>query len=643
MDLLNDLNEKQREAVLQVDGPVLILAGAGSGKTKCLTHRIAYLIQEKRVYASQILAITFTNKAAGEMKNRMGRLLGQNDGSGGQENDRSLHYGRDDTIRDGNKILLPWMGTFHSICVKILRREAEHVGYGSSFTIYDGQDSLAQVKDVMKRLNIDVKQYSPQAVLSFISGAKNELMSPDEYERFANGHFQEIVVRVYREYQAALRRSQAMDFDDLIMQTVILFQKNDAVLEKYQNLFKYILVDEYQDTNEAQYKLTKMLASKHHNICVVGDDFQSIYSWRGANFKNILNFEKDYPDAKVFKLEQNYRSTQIILEAAQKIIEKNKNRTDKVLWTENATGVPIVVYQGRTGDEESEFIIQEIVGLRHAGMNLNDFAILYRTNAQSRQFEETLLRFRVPYKIIGAMRFYDRKEVKDVIAYLRVIANPLDEVSVRRIINVPTRGIGPKAVSSIKYQVSREEMKDMLPKVRVFFEMMEDLRGEFLKMSVDKLIKKVADATGYKKYILDGTIEGQARWENIEELMNVGSQFASLEEFLEQAALVSDMDSYDGDMDTVTLMTLHCAKGLEFPTVFMAGMEEGIFPHSRSLMDIQELEEERRLCYVGITRAEKRLYMTFAKSRIVYGGVQSNLRSRFIDDIPKHLVERLDA
>lgn len=623
MDLLNDLNQKQKDAVLQTEGPVLILAGAGSGKTKCLTHRIAYLIQEKKVLPQQILAITFTNKAAGEMKARMTGLLGS----------EILRFTQNDRNRALN--ILPWMGTFHSICVKILRREADHVGYSTSFSIYDSQDSLALAKNVMKNLGIDVKQYSPQAVLSFISGAKNELMGPEEYARYANGHFQEIVVKVFREYQAALRKAQAMDFDDLIMQTVLLFQNLPPVLEKYQSLFKYILVDEYQDTNEAQYKLTRMLADKNYNICVVGDDYQAIYGWRGANFKNILNFEKDYPDAKVFKLEQNYRSTKTILEAAQVIIEKNKNRTNKELWTENALGVPIVIFQGRTGEDEGEFIVSELLALRNAGMNLNDFAILYRTNAQSRQFEETLLRFRVPYKIIGALRFYERKEIKDVLAYLKVLQNEADEVSLRRIINVPPRGIGPKTFEA-------NFGKEPTGKVKIFWEMMEELRMDYKDLSVDKLIRKVLDKTGYKAFVLDGTIEGEARWENLEELMNVASQFNSLEEFLEQAALVSDVDSYDEENDSVTLMTLHCAKGLEFPTVFMAGMEEGIFPHSRSLMDSQELEEERRLCYVGITRAEKRLYMTYALSRIVFGSVQSNMRSRFIDDIPKHLVERLD-
>lgn len=626
MDLLKDLNQKQREAVLQIEGPVLILAGAGSGKTKCLTHRIAYLIREKRVSPFNILAITFTNKAAGEMKNRMARLLLGDEVDGSRNN-----FG----MTEDEKPILPWMGTFHSICVKILRREAQHVGYSSSFTIYDAQDSLAQVKDVMRRLSIDTKQYSPQAVLSFISGAKNELMDAQQYARYANGHFQEMVVRVFREYQVALRRAQAMDFDDLIMQTVLLFQNNSEVLAKYQMLFKYILIDEYQDTNEAQYKLTRMLADKHYNICAVGDDYQAIYGWRGANFKNILNFEKDYPDAKVFKLEQNYRSTKTILEAAQNIIKKNKNRTEKELWTENVLGVPIVICQGRTGDEEGEFIVQEILGLRHAGMNLNDFVILYRTNAQSRAFEETLLRFRVPYKIVGALRFYERREVKDVLAYLRVIANPNDEVSVRRIINVPARGIGPKT-----YEASIG--KEPTGKVKVFWDLIEELTEARAGLSVDKLIRKVTEKSGYKKFILDGTVEGEARWENIEELMNVGSQFGSLEEFLEQAALVSDVDSYDQDAEAVTLMTLHCAKGLEFPTVFMAGMEEGIFPHSRSLMDVEELEEERRLCYVGITRAKKRLYMTHALSRIVYGGVQANMKSRFLDDVPAHLVERIE-
>ncbi|MDO8513709.1 MAG: UvrD-helicase domain-containing protein [bacterium] len=623
-DLLNELNTKQREAVIAGDGPILILAGAGSGKTRCLAHRMAYLIQMKKVSPYHILAITFTNKAARELIDRVNRLLAISRPGTGQSGISKL----------------PWMGTFHSICVKILRREAKYIGFSSNFSIYDSQDSLVLTKNVMKKLGIDIKQYSPQAVISFISGAKNELLGPGEYEKYANGHFQEIVTRVYKEYQSALRVSQAMDFDDLIMQTVLLLENNPEVLEKYQSLFKYILIDEYQDTNEAQYKLTKLLADKHYNICVVGDDYQAIYGWRGANFKNILNFEKDYPDAKVFKLEQNYRSTKNILEAAQMIIEKNRNRTVKDLWTDNVIGVPIVVFQGRSGEEESEFIISEMLALRQAGMNLNDFAILYRTNAQSRIFEESLLKLRVPYKVIGALRFYDRKEVKDILAYLRVIVNPLDEVSLRRIINVPSRGIGPKAQNSIRQLADKSQSEN--PKIQIFWKMIEGLREKSKGVKVGELIRLVLDMTGYKNFILDGTIEGQGRWENIEELMNVASLLDNLDEFLEQAALISDIDSYDESADAVTLMTMHSAKGLEFPTVFLAGMEEGIFPHSRSLMDEHELEEERRLCYVGITRAMKRLYLTYALTRIVYGGVQTNFRSRFIDDIPNHLIENLD-
>lgn len=622
MDLLKELNEMQKEAVLATEGPVLIMAGAGSGKTKCLTHRIAYLIKEKKVSPYDILAITFTNKAAGEMKERMAKLLN----------------------RGSSANIMPWMGTFHSVCVKILRRETHLLGYDSNFTIYDSDDSLTMVKEVMKKEGIDTKQFAPQSVRFFIGGAKNEMMRAADYERYANGYFQEIVAKVFKIYELELKKNQAMDFDDLIMNTVEVLDQFEEVLEKYQNIFRYILIDEYQDTNEAQYKLTKLLAAKNKNICAVGDDYQAIYGWRGANFKNLLNFEKDYPEARVFKLEQNYRSTKNIIEAAQKVIEKNRLRTDKVLWTENVEGAPITIYQGRTADDESEFIIREILGLQRSGLSLGDFVILYRTNAQSRGLEETLMRFGTPYRIVGALKFYDRKEIKDILAYLRILVNPADEVSLKRVINVPARGIGPKTVEQVLakgYHLS-DDLEGCPNKVKKFFEMMRKIRDEDINLTADKLMRKILEVSGYKAFILDGTPEGEARWENLEELMNVASLADSLEEFLEKTALISDVDNYEEGNEAITLMTVHCAKGLEFPVVFISGMEEGIFPHSRALMDSGELEEERRLCYVAITRAKERLYITHVLMRIVYGGIQSNSPSRFISDIPEYMVERLD-
>ncbi len=624
MNILNGLNEEQKNAVKITEGPLLIIAGAGSGKTKCLTHRIAYLILEKKVSPQEILAITFTNKAASEMKNRIAELFGyqQKEGKPG--------------------FLLPWMGTFHSICVKILRREAKQLGYSSSFVIYDEDDSIAVIKKVMKDMELDIKQYAPQAVKSFISGAKNELMNPDQYARYAQGHFQELVVKVYRQYQVALKEAHAFDFDDLIMETVTLFEKNASVLEKYQQFFKYILIDEYQDTNQAQYVLTKQLAAKKRNICAVGDDYQAIYGWRGANFRNLLNFEKDYPEAKVIKLERNYRSTKNILAAAQNVIEQNRHRTDKKLWTENNQGAPITLFQAKNGAEEAQFVVEEMISLKRAHLNWHNFVILYRTNAQSRAFEEMLLQFGMPYRLIGALRFYERKEIKDLLAYLRFINNQNDNVSLERIINVPPRGIGKKTQQAISGLGLSALVASDNPKIAKFMTMIEQLRDEKDQLTVEKLIERILSVCGYKDYIMDGTPEGEVRWENIEELMNYASQATSLDDFLAEVALVADVDNYDRDADAATLMTLHCAKGLEFPVVFMVGMEEGLFPHSRSLMDMEELEEERRLCYVGMTRAKERLYLTYALTRISYGGLQANIPSRFIDEIPKEFMEIIE-
>lgn len=622
--ILHNLNSAQKEAVVTTEGPVLILAGAGSGKTKALTHRIAYLIEEKGIHPENILAVTFTNKAAGEMKERIAKLLSLTFGSKSPSlNSQSSVF----------KTSLPWMGTFHSVCAKTLRQTIQNLGYTRSFTIYDEEESLTAIKHALDDLNLDKKQYNPKTIKAHLSGAKNELLSADQYAKYARGHFGEVVVRVYKQYQKNLQSANALDFDDLLFKTVELFGRFPAILTRFQNIFQYILIDEYQDTNHAQYRLVNLLAAKHQNICVVGDDFQSIYSFRGANFKNILDFEKDYPNAKIIKMEQNYRSTKNIIAAAQKVIERNTLRSQKKLWTANEEGVPTCVYEAGDGQDEVEFIRGEITALKNFH-SLNDFVILYRTNAQSRAVEEILLQHRLPYRLIGALRFYERKEVKDILAYLKLIANPGDKVSLKRVINVPPRGIGEKT----------QNAKVKSPKVIDFEKMMDNLRkiaaGE-AGLPPDLLIDEIAQTTGYKRFILDGTEEGEMRWENIEELKSVARESANLEEFLESVALVSDLDSLNTSSQAVTLMTLHNAKGLEFPVVFMIGMEEGLFPHSNCLLDPAELEEERRLCYVGMTRAQKRLYLTYAQSRVIYGAVAANAPSRFIDEIPEELVERI--
>ena len=617
MKILEGLNPKQVEAVTTTNGPVLILAGAGSGKTKALTHRVAYLIQSIKVSPYNILVVTFTNKASEEMIGRINKLLGQK---------RKI-------LNEKIPRLLPWAGTFHSICAKILRKEIEVLGFRRSFLIYDEEDSLSAIKHAMDSLEIDKKQYNPKAVKNFISGAKNELISASQYKKYAQGYFGEIVQKVYETYQKDLKTANALDFDDLLMKTVELFQKYPEVLRRWQTLFKYILVDEYQDTNHSQYMLIKLLAQKHKNLFVIGDDFQAIYGFRGANFRNILDFEKDYPKAKIIKMEQNYRSTKNILNAASKVIEKNILRSEKSLWTKNEDGLPATLFEAQNEIMEAEFIIDEIDALRHIG-NYNDFVILYRTNAQSRIFEEVLMQNKLPYRLIGALRFYERKEIKDILAYLKLIANMDDRVSLKRIINVPPRGIGAKSqIPNDKYQTN--------PKVQKFNEMIEDFRKVAKTSKLPELIDVVAQKTGYRDFILDGTEEGEMRWENIEELKSVAQKSASLEEFLENVALVADIDSYDRATDAITLMTLHNAKGLEFPVVFMVGMEEGLFPHARSLFEPSQLEEERRLCYVGMTRAEKRLYLTYASARMIYGTTQVNQPSRFLSDIPPELTERI--
>lgn len=641
----------------------MVLAGAGSGKTKALTHRIAYLIREKHVSPYSVLAVTFTNKAAAEMQSRVSSLLSGNKELGimnkGSENPNSYS----DIPNSADAFRLPWMGTFHSICVRILRREADFVGYSRSFTIYDSQDSLSVIKKIMKEQNVDPKHFNPNSVQYFISGAKNELIDSAGYKKYINSPFEAVTSKVYERYEKYLREANAMDFDDLIMQCVFLFQKNPAILEKYQNLFRYILVDEYQDTNQAQYLWAKLLAEKHKNIMVVGDDYQSIYSWRGANFKNILNFERDYKNAVVVKLEQNYRSTKTILDAANEVIKYNENKTDKKLWTEKEEGAAITVYEALNEKDEAEFLAMEIRSMRNRGMDYNDFAVLYRTNAQSRAVEEVFLRFKMPYRVVGGLRFYERKEIKDMISYLRLMSNPADHEALSRIVSSPPRGIGDKTLEQIRgfrYDDPEEKLMSLPKKVQDFYKVLKDLSLASLTASLDQLIIKIAERTGFKEYLLDGTPEGEARWENVEELSTVAEQAEAnheikkdlqdenddvdrtvLEEFLEQVALVQDTDQMNEGDGVVTLMTLHSAKGLEFSVVFIVGAEEGIFPHSRSLMDASEMEEERRLAYVGITRAKERLYMIHAGERNIYGRFQSNPRSRFIDNIPEHLLDQI--
>ncbi len=694
MDLLSSLNEEQKKAVLATEGPVLVLAGAGSGKTKALTHRIAYLIREKHVSPYNILAVTFTNKAAAEITARVQNLL-QNYSS------QILMPGQ---VPNDRNYKLPWAGTFHSVCVRVLRREADFVGYGRNFTIYDANDQSSIIKRIMRDLGIDPKQYNPNSISYFISGAKNELIDATEYKKYQSSPFEQITARVYEKYESYLRTANAMDFDDLIMQCVFLFQKNPQILEKYQQTFKYILIDEYQDTNQAQYVWAKLLADKFKNIMVVGDDFQSIYSWRGANFRNILNFEKHYPGAKVIKLEQNYRSTKTILEAANDVIKYNKNKTDKKLWTQNVEGVPINVYEALNEKDEAEYVAAEILRLARQQKSgaktsflkpndlqppdFSDFAVLYRTNAQSRAIEEAMIRFNIPYRVVGGIRFYERKEVKDILAFLKYLSNPADFEALERCIQTPSRGIGEKTIAKIREFLTNfqesvsitksnsdnkfgNEIIDQLStnfpaKVVDFFKLMKELGDFSVTLPLDRLILRIAEKTGYRDYLLDGTPEGEGRWENIEELATVASQIQAnyeskvkniehdapdsfldvdeaesspLESFLEQVALVQDADSIDPNTKAVTLMTLHSAKGLEFGSVFIVGVEEGLFPHSRALMDESEMEEERRLAYVGITRAKERLYLIYAQERNIYGRFQCNPKSRFIENIPDHLLD----
>jgi len=634
--LFADLNQAQREAVETTDGPILMLAGAGSGKTKTLTHRIAYLLTARRVAPTGILAVTFTNKAAAEMRSRVASLMGV----------------------DASYTFLPFLGTFHSVANKILRREAGLIGYPSNFLIYDTSDSQAVIKQILRTKRLDEKQYSPNLMQNLISSAKNELVTPDQYRQMATGKMQEVAADIYPAYQAALKEAGAMDFDDMIMQLVRLLMQNGEVLEKYQQQFQYILVDEYQDTNHAQYQLIKLLAASHKNICVVGDDWQSIYSWRGANYENILHFERDYPNAKVVKLEQNYRSTQTILDAAHHVITKNASRSDKQLWTELGHGEKVVVETVTDERAEGRLVIETLQQLRqqNSALRLKDFAVLYRTNAQSRTLEEAFLRYNVPYQIVGGVRFYERKEIKDILAYLRLIYQPNDLVSFGRVINVPPRGLGEVSLNKFAQHLRLNGLTlsqglqdpDMVggltprasKSLQQFGVMMEGLRADVSSISLSDLVEATLRRSGYLDWLNDGSAIGEDRAENLQEFIGVAKTYdhVGLEDFLTEIALIADVDQYKANADTVTLMTLHAAKGLEFDTVFMVGMEEGIFPHSRTFFEPSELEEERRLCYVGMTRAKRRLYCISATSRMLYGSAQHNMPSRFLSDIPADLV-----
>ncbi|WP_394405218.1 DNA helicase PcrA [Streptococcus sp. 20-1249] len=640
--LLQGMNDRQAEAVQTTEGPLLIMAGAGSGKTRVLTHRIAYLIDEKMVNPWNILAITFTNKAAREMRERA----------------MTLNPATQDSL----------IATFHSMCVRILRRDADHIGYNRNFTIVDPGEQRTLMKRILKNLNLDPKKWSERSILGTISNAKNDLIDEVAYESQAGDMYTQIVAKCYTVYQKELRQSEAVDFDDLIMLTLRLFDQNPQVLTYYQQRYQYIHVDEYQDTNHAQYQLVKLLASRFKNICVVGDADQSIYGWRGADMQNILDFEKDYPDAKVVLLEENYRSTKTILQAANDVIERNKNRRPKKLWTQNVDGDSIVYHRANDEQAEAVFVAQQIAELNREGYNYKDFAVLYRTNAQSRTIEEALLKSNIPYTMVGGTKFYSRKEIRDVISYLNIIANPADNISFERIVNEPKRGVGPGTVEKIRDFANLQNMslldacsQIMLSPIKGkaaqevwdLANIVLNLREQLDTLTVTELVENVLNQTGYLNALaVQGTIEANARIENIQEFLSVTKNFEEKDEivegetgldklsrFLNDLALIADTD--DGDVETaeVTLMTLHAAKGLEFPVVFLIGMEENVFPLSRAAEEEAELEEERRLAYVGITRAEKTLYLTNANSRLLFGRTNYNQPSRFIREISSDLLD----
>ena len=634
MNILSSLNQKQKEAVAVIRGPVLVIAGPGSGKTRCLTHRIAYLIQEN-IHPANILAVTFTNKAAEEMKERVRTLLNNQDPS---------------AITS-----IPLIGTFHSICLRILRMDIDKLsntenedGYKKSFIIYDTTDQLSLIKQAIKDLGISPDQFKPNAVQVAISRAKDELIDAVSYQEQAYEYFPKTVAKIYQAYQSALKKANALDFDDLIMLTAQLFQKNLHILEKYQNRWQYILVDEAHDTNFSQYILMKMLSKKHKNLWFIADTNQSIYGWRGADLKNILNFEKDYPEVKLILLEENYRSTKNILEASHHLISKNTQQKNGKLQTKNPEGSLINIVQTNSETEEGDFLIEEINNLIvRDNFCLNDFTVLYRTNAQSRAIEEAFIKAGFPYKIIGSVRFYERKEIKDILAYLKLIANSNDLVGLKRIINTPPRGIGKitlqkEAATTAKFIESQND------KVKNFSQLINDFRIINKKKPLTELIQAIIEEIQYEKYIRNNSLsedDGERRWENIQELFTIASKYDSfeggegLEKFLEELTLLTGGDEVENKKNIINLMTIHCAKGLEFPVVFIVGCEEGIFPHSRSLINTAQMEEERRLCYVGITRAKQKVYLTFATRRCLYGQTMVNPPSRFILDIPEELVE----
>ncbi|KHO32381.1 DNA helicase PcrA [Clostridium tetani] len=640
MDLKNLLNKEQYEAATTVEGPLLILAGAGSGKTRVLTYRIANLINNLNVYPSRILAITFTNKAAEEMRERVRGIVGKEADS-------------------------MWITTFHSMCVRILRREIDKLGYNKNFAIYDSYDQKVLIKECIKELSLNEKDFDDRSLINKIGQQKDNLISPEKFRREIGDNYRlGKIANVYELYQKKLKSNNALDFDDLIYKTVELFKKNEEILEFYQDKFKYIMVDEYQDTNKSQYELVKLLTLKHKNICVVGDDDQCIYAWRGADIRNILDFEKDYPQVKTIKLEENYRSMSNILSAANDVIKNNCNRKVKKLRTSNSQGEKVKVYRANSDIEEAQFVINEIKKLiKEENRTPKDFSILYRTNAQSRIFEEVFMRNKIPYKIVGGLKFYDRKEIKDIMAYLKLINNPLDDVSLKRIINVPKRGIGKSSIEKIE-NFSRE-MEECIystlldidsigianraaSSVNKFVSLINSFIRKKDEVKVSVLIQEIIEYTGYMKELQDSkNIEDLSRIENLKELVSaavdfeISSEDKTLSAFLEQIALVSDIDNYDEQSDAVVLMTVHSAKGLEFPAVFMVGMENGIFPGTQSLDDIDEMEESRRLCYVGITRAKEKLYMTSAERRMVFGRTVFYPESDFIDEISRELKENL--
>ncbi len=635
MDILESLNPAQRDAVEAIEGPVLVVAGPGSGKTRVITQRIAYLIKVVGVSPHRILAVTFTNKAAREMKDRI--------------------YGLLDERADGLTL-----GTFHSICARILRKEAEYIGLNSRFVIYDASDQENLAKRAMKELNLDPKQYPPRSILSIISKAKSELIGAQEF--ISGNYYEEVVKRVYERYQKLLVDSNALDFDDLLMKVVILFRDHSEVLAKYQSRYLHVLVDEFQDTNFVQYKLAYQLAGKYRNICVVGDPDQSIYSWRSADLRNIMNFERDYPDARVVLLEQNYRSSRTILDAASGVISANEQRKEKKLWTENDEGERISIVEAFNEQEEAQFVVNTIEKLvAEGGCSMGECAVMYRINAQSRALEEAFVRYGYPYKLVGAFRFYERKEIKDIISYLRLISNPYDDVSLARVINVPPRGIGQRTMNELSSLAASKgvslysALKDIsegdeinlasrsVQALLSFVAMIDEFISRTMELDLVELFDIILEDTGYRTFIINGS-ESEERWSNILELRGLASEHSDLEtpdalpELLERVALVSSVDNLEEDISAVTLITLHQAKGLEFPIVFITGVEEGILPHQLSIGDEAQMEEERRLCYVGITRAEKQVFLTHAFRRTLYGTSKPNAPSRFLSDIPSHLV-----